>query len=111
MVRKRKRRWRSGEIRVFLAIILICLLVAAGLHFFMDRAGAPSKATDVTERDLQRMERLLEAHGKRIDADRLKRIKETYGDKIGDAELEKLRETYGEKMERGDLEKLMKTHR
>jgi len=111
MGRKRKKRWRSGEIRLFLAIILICLLLAAGLHFFMEGAGDPSKAIDVTARDLQRMERLLETHGKKIDAEELKRIKDTYGDKIGDAELEKLRETYGEKMDRGDLEKLIKTHR
>jgi len=106
--RKRKRRWLAEEVKIFLAIVVICFLIAAGLHFLIIERGDLSKATDGTAEDFKRPERVMEVDGKRVDPERLRKLRETYGDRMGDAELDQLIKGRGEKINLGDLEKLRK---
>ena len=98
----------AEEVKIFLAIVVICFLIAAGLHFLIEERGDLSKATDGIAEDFKRPERVLEVDGKRVDPERLRKFRETYGDGMGDAELDQLIKGRGEKINLGDLEKLRK---
>ena len=112
---KHKQRWlKKEDMKLYLAIILICFLVAAVLHFLLDKGShLIEEAHQVTAIDLSpsSMENLKKAYGDKIDADKISSAKKVLEEKMDAAEIEKLKKAYKEKIDPADLKKLEQAYK
>lgn len=111
MPKHKRRRWKKEDLKLYIAIILICFLVTAVLHFLVDKGSdLIEEANKITATELSpsSIEKLMETHGDKIDADNLERTKKVLKGKMDTADIGKLKETYKEKIDPADLKKLKK---
>lgn len=111
MPRHKPRRWKKEDLKLYIAIILICFFVAAVLHFLLDKGSdLIEEAHRITSTELSpsSIEKLKETYGDKIDADNLERAKKALKGEMDSADLEKLKETYKGKIDPADIKKLKK---
>ena len=110
---RKRRKWKIKNIKLYLVIIMICFVVAAVLHFLVDKGtDLIEEAYKITATDLSpsSIKKLKETYGDKIDADKLEKVKKALKGGMNNADIEKLKETYQGKIEPAEFEKLKKTH-
>jgi hypothetical protein len=121
VVRKhRRKRLGREDLKLYLAITLVCFFIAVALYYMLDKGGllfeepeGMSKGTleayilekieksqDDVEDIPEAFERRVKNHKGGIDTGILEKAKKDYAGRISEAELEKLRETYEERREK-----------
>ena len=114
MSRHERRKWKREDINLYIAIIIICFLVAAVLHFLVDKGSDLVEESHViTPTDLSNssIEELEESYGDKIDADDLEKAKKVLKGKMESKDIESLKETYKGKLDPADLKKLKETYK
>jgi len=114
MPRHKRRRWKIENMKLYIAIIFICFLVAAVLHFLVDKGSdIIEDAHRLTATDLSpsSIEKLKETYGDKIDAHNLEKAKKVLKGKVNPSDIEKLKETYKGKIDPADLKRLKKVYK
>ena len=108
---KKQRKRKKGNIRLYLAITILCLIIAA-LFSFAIRYGGNIFEDRVkgTRPDALTMEKLKKAYGDKIDANELEEDKISLKEYKGIPDLERLKEDYKGKLNESEVERLKKVY-
>ena len=110
---RKRRKWKIKNIKLYLVIIMICFVVAAVLHFIVDKGtDLIEEAYKITATDLSpsSIKKLKETYGDKIDADKLAKVKKALKGEMNNEDIEKLKEAYKGEIDPAELEKLKKTY-
>jgi uncharacterized protein HemX len=102
---------RKKSIKLYGALLFGCLILAAGINYFMDQESQNTKESETLRSLKSELEQYRQGHGDKGDVEDLVKIWKSYEGKLSSREIEKLKQDYSAKLDPAEVEGLKKAYK
>jgi len=104
-----KMKWKKS-IKLYGALLFGCLILAAGINYFMDQESQNNKESETLRNLKSELEQHRQGHGDKRDVGDPLKIWKSYEGKLSAKEMEKLKQDYRAKLDPAEVEGLKKAY-